>query len=82
MIPRIMSGAVAVLTAKARPIRPVDVINQESGLPIVKTTASGESALKIGAAAIHLGPSTMAIISSAKSAQTIATGTVKLISIE
>ena len=58
-IPKITSGVVAAYRLKARPIRPVDKTSQESGLAIANTKATGESNLKIGAAAIHLGPSTM-----------------------
>ena len=62
---------------KARPIRPVDMTNQESGFATANTNATGASNLKIGAASIHFAPSTMRTISSANRAQLMVIGTVK-----
>ena len=82
MMPTITIGVVAMLMLKARPGRPVDMTNQESGLATAKTNATGASNLKIGAASIHFAPSTMPTISSAKRALVMVIGIVKEISNE
>jgi hypothetical protein len=76
MIPTITTGVVAALIPKARLTWPVDKTNQERGLANANTKAVGASNRKIGAASIHLGPSTTRIISSANRGQLIAIGTV------
>ena len=80
-IPTITNGVVAASHAKARPIRPVDRTNQESGFATANTNATGASNLKIGAASIHFAPSTMRTISSENRAQLMVTGTVRETSI-
>src|SRR4029077_5862814 len=81
-IPMMTSGVAATLMLKARPTRPVDMTNQESGLATANTSATGASNRKIGAASIHFAPSTMRTISSAKRALMMEIGMVKDISNE
>jgi hypothetical protein len=75
-IPTITSGVVAAVMLKARLTRPVEMTNKESGLANANTKPVGASNLKIGAASIHLEPSTTRTISSGNRTQLIVIGTV------